>query len=182
MEKWKAVVGYEGLYEVSDEGNVRSVDRVVGTRHLKGRSMKLKKDKYGYLTVGLCMNGRHKYLKIHRLVALAHIPNENDKPHVNHLDEIKHHNHVDNLSWCTPKENANHGTGIARHSEARKNHKAMSKPVEQLTLDGELVASYPSMSEAVRSGFDLSRIWCCCNGQRNKHKNFRWRYADATKI
>ena len=114
MEEWKNIIGYEGLYEVSNTGQVRSLDRYVkysnGRIHLhKGKVLSPVKDKYGYLVVCLYCNEKQKIIKIHRLVAQAFIPNPNNLPEVNHKDEDKTNNSVDNLEWCTAKYNSNYG-------------------------------------------------------------------------
>ena len=104
-EIWKAVEGYEDYYEVSNFGNVRSVDRVTnytnGEKHLwKGRILKPAKCGNGYFSCVLWKNGQKKTVLIHRLVAEAFIHNQNNLPQVNHKDENKENNHVENLEWC----------------------------------------------------------------------------------
>ena len=105
-EIWKDIEGYEGYYQVSNFGNVRSVDRVIeysdGVKRLrKGRILKPYKNRDGYLTCDLRKNSKHKISKIHRLVSEAFIPNPSNLPEVNHKDEDKTNNCVDNLEWCT---------------------------------------------------------------------------------
>ena len=102
-EIWKPVNGYEGLYEVSNLGNVRSIRT--------NRTMKLQLHK-GYLKVGLYKQRTLKQFSVHRLVASAFIPNPKSKPEVNHLDGDKTNNRADNLEWCTPCENANHALAM----------------------------------------------------------------------
>ena len=114
-EIWRAIEGYEGLYEVSNTGRVRSVDRYVkysnGRIHLhKGKVLRPIKDRDGYLQVNLCYSGRINSIKIHRLVAQAFIPNPDNLPQVNHKDEVKTNNNVDNLEWCDSKYNNNYGS------------------------------------------------------------------------
>ena len=115
-EIWKPVIGYEGLYEVSNLGRVRSVDRLVnysnGQIHLhKGRILSPGvTDKLGYLQVALCNNGKIKHKMVYRLVAEAFIPNPDNLPQVNHKDENAFNNCVDNLEWCTIEYNINYGT------------------------------------------------------------------------
>ena len=114
IEEWRPVVGYEGLYEVSNTGQVRSLDRFYYRLH-KGKVLSPAKDRYGYLTVTLNCNGKSKTIKIHRLVAQAFIENPDNLPQVNHKDEDKTNNNVDNLEWCTAKYNVNFGTRQERY-------------------------------------------------------------------
>ena len=114
IEEWRPVVGYEGLYEVSNTGQVRSLDRFYYRLH-KGKVLSPTKDRYGYLTVTLNCNGKSKTIKIHRLVAQAFLPNPDNLPQVNHKDEVKTNNSVDNLEWCTAKYNVNFGTRQERY-------------------------------------------------------------------
>ena len=101
MEEWKNVIGYEGLYEVSNKGNVRNVRR--------NTLLKLSKTNYGYIQVYLYKNGIRTGLKVHRLVAQAFIPNPDNLPEVNHKDENPINNSVNNLEWCDHKYNVNYG-------------------------------------------------------------------------
>lgn len=140
-EIWKQVVGYEGLYMVSNWGRVWSIRNK--------RFRKLKKGDNGYYYVGLCKNGKTDWIKISILVAKHFIPNPDNLPQVNHIDEDKSNNCVDNLEWCTAKQNANHGTRNRRISEKMTNGK-LSKAVEQYTVDKILFAEYPSTREAER--------------------------------
>lgn len=109
-EKWKPVVGYEGLYEVSSHGRVKSARR--------GIVMKQGHNADGYPVVGFSVNGRHKTLTVHRLVAKAFIDNKEDLPEVNHIDEVKTNNHVENLEWVTHRENLTAGTVQKRNEES----------------------------------------------------------------
>ena len=121
-EIWRPVVGYEGLYEISSYGRVRSLDRYVkysnGQIHLhKGRILSSGKDINGYLMCNLYLNKNMKKVSIHRLVAQAFLPNIDNLPEVNHKDENKTNNRVDNLEWCTAKYNMNYGTRNIRIKE-----------------------------------------------------------------
>ena len=110
-EIWRPIEGYEGLYEVSNTGIVRSLDRYDSNNHfLKGRILKLCADKDGYLNVGLCLGNKEKKYKVHRLVAQAFIPNPDNLPQVNHKDEVKTNNRVENLEMCNAKYNSNYGS------------------------------------------------------------------------
>ena len=114
-EIWKPVVGYEGLYEVSSLGRVRSLDRYDGRNHfIKGRILKLNDGGRGYLDVQLCSNGKVKHHLVHRMVAESFIQNPDNLPQVNHRDENPSNDNVDNLEWCDAKYNINYGTGLTR--------------------------------------------------------------------
>lgn len=164
-EIWLPVNGYEGLYEVSSFGRVRSLNY-----NKTGKKIILSpgKDTHGYLFVNLCKNGKIKNNRIHRLVATAFLPNWFDDPQVNHIDEDKTNNHVDNLEWCDAKYNANYGTAIERMI------KSLSKPVLQFTLNGEFVREWKSIKETERNGFGA--VDKCCQGKRKTHKGYIWRY------
>lgn len=106
-EAWKPIEGYEGIYEVSDQGRIRNVKR-------GGRIMTLSKVTHGYLASNLSKDGKTRSILVHRLVAKAFIPNPDNKPQVNHIDGIKDHNIAPNLEWVTAQENLNHAiqTGL----------------------------------------------------------------------
>ena len=147
--------------------------------------------KSGYLSVELFdENGKSKRLLIHRLVAMAYIPNPENLPQVNHIDENPLNNAVSNLEWCTAKYNMNYGNGAkTRHSKidyttesrkttARINGAKQSKTVLQYSRNGEFIARYNSAAEASRKmGANHSHILECCNGKRYKTVNdFIWKY------
>lgn len=118
IEEWRKIVGYEGLYEVSSLGRVRSLDRYVKTcygsyRLHKGKILSPGIRPDGYLVVSL----QYRMFRVHRLVAQAFIPNPDNLPQVNHLDEDKSNNRVENLEWCDAKYNNNYGTARIRAKE-----------------------------------------------------------------
>ena len=173
-EEWRDVVGYEGLYQVSSMGRVKSLERkdCLG-RTVKERILKSRTNRYGYMEVNLCADGKRKMLKVHRLVCQAFHDNPDNKPEVNHVNEDKTDNRACNLEWCTVKENNNHGTRNARIAETK------SKPVVQYTLNGELIKVWSSAAEAERrAGFDHSTISKVANGKRKTAYGFRWKYIE----
>ena len=116
-EIWKPIEGYEGLYEVSNTGQVRSLDRYIKTCYeayklQKGKILNPGKNTNGYLQVVLHCNGKCKTINVHKLVAQAFIPNTDNLPMINHKDEDKTNNNVDNLEWCTSKYNINYGSRL----------------------------------------------------------------------
>jgi hypothetical protein len=185
-EQWKAIEGYEGLYEVSNLGNVRSLDRTI--RHsdgkvtnFKGQVLKYGVHYKGYLVVYLTKNSKKKSVKIHRLVATAFIPNPDNLPHVNHKDENKTNNHVSNLEWCSNKYNVLYGTGIQRGLETASKNKTKTrrKAVEGIHMETGEKLFYACTMEAQRQGgFNASQIIKCCNGQSKHHRKYVWTYID----
>ena len=119
IEEWRPIEGYEGLYEVSSYGRVRSLDRYVKNgcsyRLHKGKVLSLLKGEYGYLQVNLHCNGKMYKKYVHRLVAETFLPNPDNLPEVNHKDEDKSNNRVDNLEWCNRKYNLSYGTRLERY-------------------------------------------------------------------
>ena len=172
MEIWKDIEGYEGKYQVSNYGNVKSLNY-----RRKGKERLLKSNQYtnGYLCVMLCNNTR-KHYSIHRLVADAFIHNPDNLPCVNHKDENKHNNHVDNLEWCTYEYNSNYGSRNERIRETQLNDPKTSKKVYQYTLDGEFVREWESTKECARNGFNQGNIASCCRGKIKTHRGYIWSY------
>ena len=185
VEEWRPIAGYEGIYEVSNLGRVRSLDRYVVhktidkknyTRHIKGSILSpIINSKNKYLTVGLHDGGRRIAAYVHRLVAETFIPNPYNMPEVNHKDEDKNNNKVDNLEWCDRAYNMNYGTAIKRTSAAR------SKPVEQLTLDGKHVAYFPSHRDIKRLSdgkYRRQSVYMVLKGKCKTAYGYLWRLVD----
>ena len=167
-EIWKDVIGFEGIYQVSNMGNVRSVC-FHGTDKIQ--NMGLNKTKFGYLRVQLSKNGKIKHCSVHRLVAEAFLPNPMNLPQVNHKNEQKDDNQVTNLEWCTAKYNVNFGTARQRMKQA------LSNPIEQFTLDGVFVRRWNSIQEAWRGGFNGGSICQCLKGRYKTSGGFIWKHA-----
>jgi len=194
QEVWKDITGYEGYYQVSTCGRVRSVDRWVprtdGTMfHCRSKILKPLSNRGGgrrgqkkgrYLYVNLTRHHAYKSVFIHRLVAETFIPNPNPEIYTqcNHIDEDSYNNHVENLEWCTAKENVNHGTRNERANVP------LRKPVRMLTKDGELVCEFASTKEAYRhTGINSSQISACCNKRPKFYTagGFRWEFAQPAQ-
>ena len=164
-ETWKDIEGYEGLYQVSNLGRVKSLFRYK-------KQLKLEITKNGYVRIMLCKNKKRKRHLVHRLVAEAFIPNPNNLPCVNHKDENKQNNCVDNLEFCTSKYNCNYGN---RNTRISKNSK---KQINQYDLDGNFIQSWHSIKEA--SDFyniSASAIVLCLENIHNTCGGYIWKYC-----
>ena len=176
-EEWRDVADYEGLYQVSSEGRVKSLERTFidksGRKQtVKERILKPGMDKGGYLRIDLCASGKSRMFSVHRLVCQAFHDNPENKLDVNHINENKTDNRACNLEWSTRKKNCNHGTRNVRMAETK------SKQVGQYTLNGELIKVWSSATEAERrAGFDHSAISKVAIGKRKTAYGFRWKYV-----
>lgn len=186
LYEWRPVVGYEGLYEVNNLGEVRSLDRTVncngGSANIKGRILTQHQAYNGYLRVALCSNGIMKNKLAHRLVAEAFVPNDDPehKTQCNHKDEDKTNNRASNLEWCNQKYNNEYGTRVLRATiNNRNNPKQNCRRVNRYTLDGEFIDTWPSLKEVERSlGFSFTNIQCVCKRKTGKSNGYQWRYVE----
>lgn len=177
-EIWKPVKDYEGLYEVSNYGRVKSI-----YKNGKVRILKSYKTIHGYDMVDLYKNKIRKHKTIHRLVSIAFIPNPEDKEEVNHINGIKDDNAISNLEWVTPSENSLHvykalgrKPPIPMKGRLGK-YNPKSKPVLQYNLDGSFVKRYDGICEAARlTGLSCGHISSCATGRKKTHGNFTWRF------
>lgn len=171
-ERWLPVVGYEGLYEVSSLGRVRSLNYL--NRHQK-EILKLQKHRNGYVRICLCKNNTKGYYSVHRLVAFAfpEICGKWFKGAVcNHKNEVKWDNRAENLEWCTTAYNNKYGTHIENII------KKLRTRVAQYTIDGTLVKIYDSIHDAAKeTGFSAGSICNCCKGKRKTCGGFIWHYV-----
>ena len=162
MEIWRDIPGYFGVYQVSNLGNVRRCGRKQNLCYVK---------RNGYLVVHLS-NVNAKLYYIHRLVALAFVPNPDGLPQINHKNEIKTDNRAENLEWCTAEYNDNYGT---RNERIKHNR---SFPVEQLDVNGNIVNVFYGISEAQRiTGIDRPNICKCLKGKTKTAGGYKWKYV-----
>ena len=178
--EWKPVVGYEGLYEVSNYGRVKSKYTSTRITDTKNKIMKQKYDTRGYFRVNLTKNGKQKNLLVSRLVAMAFVPNPKNLPMVGHDDDNKENNHVSNLYWTDAAENTAHNGLRERFFEKRRAKmpqiiEKLSEPVIGTNVETGEEIRFKSMQEAQRNGFQSGKISMCCAGKRETHKGYRWR-------
>ena len=163
--KWKPIIGFEGRYLVSDSGQVWSLRG--------GRALKPTIDKYGYEKVALYDGRKGNHRTVHRLVAQAFIPNPNNLPTVNHINEDKTDNRVNNLEWASIADNDNHGTRNERMANTK-----CKLPVEQILPDGTTI-EYKGVKDAHRkTGINRCCIALCCKNIRKTAGGYEWRYVD----
>lgn len=186
LEVWKDIPNYEGLYQISNLGNVKSL--CFGARNIKKSNIvKLlhqSRNNLGYHKVQLYKDGKSKMFYVHRLVAMSFIPNPDNKPQINHKDGNKDNNTIDNLEWVTSKENLRHAveTGLRQPSQMKgrtgKLNK-MSKIIYQYDMDGNYIATHYGISEAARTlNCNTSTIGECLRGKNKTACGFLWKYAD----
>ncbi len=182
-EIWKDVVGYEGLYVVSNLGRIASLTRTVlcGNRYYRTHNAKILKPVHGkktkHLTAFLCKNGIPKHELRHRQVAIAFIPNPEDLPIIDHIDGNPENNRVDNLRWTTPKGNTNNPITRKRMSESAKKRdfSIYHKPIVCIRQD-DTIEFYNSIVEASNNGFSRESISSVCHKRRKTHKKCRFMF------
>lgn len=158
-EIWKDIIGYEGLYKVSNQGRVKRLYRNGGEKILKAG-----KTTNGYLQVALCKEGKPHYMRVHRLVAQHFLPNPNNLSEVNHIDENKDNNCISNLEWCTRQYNASYGS--------------LTKAVLGINLASGFICIFNSITEASKAiGGTPSNISACCRGIKGSVKGYKWIYV-----
>lgn len=174
-EIWKDVEGYNGRYQVSSQGRIKSFaqDRVNGKIKTGSTTHK------GYLTYKFYdSNGNSKFIPVHRVVASAFIENPDHLPQINHKDEVKTNNMVENLEWCTNDYNTHYGTKIRRAAESNRCCSTTSKPVYSIDEFGNR-EDYPSIGEAERStGLSHSNIVRQLKGKCRRCGKRHWFYSD----
>ena len=179
-EIWKDVVGYEGLYQVSNKGRIKSICSHV--RLQNGELMKKKphilkpQNRCGYRCVNLFKDGRSRTVNIHRLVAESFLCNPHNYEVVNHKDENRANNNVDNLEWCTYAYNINYGTAKRRRAISQ------GKVVIQLDKNGRFIKRHLTLMDACRdTGVDFRNISLCCNRRRKTAGGYHWKFEQANE-
>ena len=192
MEEWKDIKNYEGLYQVSNLGNVKSLDTMINCKgannideHLrKGRILKKNIATTGYYSINLSKNGKIKYVRVHRLVAEAFIPNPNNLPCINHKDGNKLNNEISNLEWCSYSYNNSEAyrIGLKQNKYKGKYGKdaQFSKPLLQFSMNGELIREWENANQVKRElGFCAENIRSVCNGRRKQANGYKWKYKEV---
>ena len=162
-EIWKDVAGFEGLYQISNQGRVKSLYNLI--------ILKPSLDKWGYCCVNLSKKKKTRCF-VHRLVGIAFIPNPENKPQINHKNGIKTHNYPENLEWNTCLENITHAkmTGLKRSFQTKVS-------INQFTIDGVFIKSFKSIYRAEKeTGINEGNIWSCANNKIKHVGEFIWRY------
>ena len=180
-EEWKWIDGYENYYQVSNLGRVKSVDREVfykdGRKAIhKGGPVAINTRPNGYLKANLYKDGKMKNVTIHRLVAEAFIPNPNNYPVINHKDENKANNYVENLEWCTYKYNSNYGTAKERWASKQ------SIPVKGVHIETGKEIYLKSMAEGALYGFDQRAISAVCLGEYKTHRGYSFQKIEKVEL
>lgn len=159
QEIWKDIPDYEGLYKVSNFGNIKSVRK---------NKIMVPYSNHGYLQLCLRKNNIAKTYKVHRLVAQAFIPNPNNLPCINHKDENPSNNYVNNLEWCSVEYNIKYGTRTEK----------TQKEIKQYDLDGNFIKNWKSIIEIERvMNIPHNNIIYCCQNKRKTAGNYMWKYA-----
>lgn len=177
-EEWRDIQDYEGLYQVSNFGRVRSL----GLRNKNANNERIKLLKpgvtgIGYNMITLC-NGKLKQKLVHRLVAQAFIPNTKNYPIINHIDGNKLNNKVNNLEWCTQKQNIQHSFKNGLQISKLKGGTIPPVKIKQYDLDNNFIKEWDSMTKIQKElGISTALIWKCCRGIYKKSRGFIWKYS-----
>lgn len=175
-EIWKDIIDFEGLYQISNYGRVKSLTNK--SNHNKEIIMKQKINNKGYMQLTLCKNSKQITKRVHRLVAEAFIPNPNNLPQVNHIDENKLNNNVNNLEWCNNSYNQLHANRLGLNKRRLERVKEVcNKPVIQYSLNGRKITKYKSLREASdKTGCSYKSMSLCALGKVKTCGGYIWKY------
>ncbi len=182
-ELWKPINGYEGLYQVSNLGRIKSLKRFAktkggGLRTVHCKILKFGMHDYRYRNVTLHKDGVQKSFTVHRLVATHFLNKSNSNDVVNHINGIKTDNRANNLEWCTQKHNSVHAVKLGLQKGIKGVENPLSKPVIQKTLDGDVIKVYGCINDAAKeNGINQGNISNCASGRCSTVGGFRWEYA-----
>lgn len=179
---WKAIPSYEGYYEVSNTGLVRSLDRYVkinnkSPRFQKGKELSQSNHKDGYKCVLLSLNGKQKLCTVHRLVAIAFLQQSPEKIEVNHKNGIKDDNNVNNLEWVTPSENMKHAYTMNRRYLSKpkgSESKSYKGDIHVYDLEGNFVMILKGATDMKAKGFDPSNVSRCLKSDTLSHRGYKF--------
>lgn len=176
-EQWRDIKDYEGLYQVSNEGRVKSLNY---RQTKQEKILKAFKNNNGYLLVGLCKNGKPIHKLVHRLVAEAFIPMVEGKQEIDHINSVRHDNRVENLRWCTPEENANNPITIERVKAVnRKKAEALSKKVYVYDKDCNFLSAFTSTADTARQlKLSQGNVTLTCLGALKHYKGYIFSYKE----
>ena len=190
-EIWKDIPGYEGYYQASNLGNIKSLPKFKKIFENKKYKTKTKilcveKNSRGYNRVWLIKNGERKRFFVHRLIAETFIPNPENKPCVNHIDCNIENNKADNLEWCTQKENSEYAVSLGRtkwSEKQKENHrqkfKKFKKSIIGISLDGTKQIILSSLKEVKEFGYSPGDVCVCCKDNNKTYKGYKWRYYNG---
>ena len=176
-EVWKPIKNYENLYDISNYGRVKRkifINRM--TILNKEKILKCVSTTGNYLLIGLYKNGKCKTRLVHRLVAETFLNNENNYQEINHIDENKHNNRIDNLEWCNKRYNLNYGTRNERISASKRNKpRTKFEKVVQYDLKGNFIKEYENLCIAEKET-EIRHIRECCDNKRKTTKGYIFKY------
>ena len=184
-EVWKDIVGYEGLYQVSNLGRVKSLKRKVyaGRNRMRWQYERIlsnnKTNGNGYIVVSLNKESKSKNKYVHRLVAEAFLENPNNYKYINHKDQNTFNNNANNLEFCTAQYNSTYRDAHIKRGLKHRNNLVNSKKVYQLDENENIIKEFPSMAEANRQlGTNHTSIYACINGKQKHAFGYKWKYAE----